>query len=52
MDDSTCSLMKKVPLSALENCCDSVMLPAAVTMAPLIACTMPGRSLQTRVRIQ
>jgi predicted MFS family arabinose efflux permease len=41
-----------VPVSSLENCCDSVMLPPAVTMAPLIACTMPGRSSQTRVRIQ
>ena len=25
--DSTCRRMKKVPVSSLENCCDSVMLP-------------------------
>jgi hypothetical protein len=29
--------MKNVPVSALENCCDSVMLPAASTMAPVTA---------------
>ena len=44
--------MKNVPVSSLENCCDSVMFPAAATMAPLIAWTMPGLSSQTSVRIQ
>jgi hypothetical protein len=44
--------MKNVPVSALENCCDSVMLPLASTIAPLMACTMPGLSSQTRVKIQ
>jgi hypothetical protein len=44
--------MKKRPVSALENCCDSVILPAASTIAPLIACTIPDLSSQTRVRIQ
>jgi hypothetical protein len=44
--------MKKRPVSALENCWLSVMLPAAATTAPLTACTMPGRSGQTRVRTQ
>ena len=52
MADSTWSLMKKVPVSALENCWDSVMFPAASTIAPLIACTMPGWSRQISVRIQ
>jgi len=33
--DSTWSLMKNVPVSSLENCCDSVILPLASTMAPL-----------------
>ncbi len=50
--DSTWRRMKKRPVSSLENWCDSVMLPAACTIAPLTACTMPGRSSQTSVRIQ
>src|SRR3954467_1746177 len=44
--------MKNRPVSALENCCDSAMLPPAATIAPVIACTIPGSSRQTRERTQ
>jgi hypothetical protein len=50
--DSTCRRMKKRPVSALENCWLSVMLPRAWTTAPDTACTMPGWSGQAKVRVQ
>jgi hypothetical protein len=51
-DDSIWSLMKKRPVSSEVNWCDSVMFPLALTIAPEIAWTMPGLSLQTRVNTQ
>ena len=44
--------MKKRPVSVLANCWLSVMLPRAATIAPLTACTMPGRSAQLKVSTQ
>jgi len=44
--------MKKRPDSLELNCCNSVMLPWASTIAPVTAWTIPGRSSQTRVRSQ
>ena len=50
--DSTCTRMKKRPVSRLANCWLSVMLPRAATIAPLTACTMPGPSVQASVTTQ
>ena len=50
--DSTCRRRKKRPVSSLENCWLSVMLPPAATMAPESACTMPGRSAHDSLRIK
>jgi len=41
--------MKKRPVSWLANCWLSAMFPPAATTAPLIACTIPGPSMQLRV---
>ena len=44
--------MKNRPDSVDVNCCNSVMLPRASTMAPVTWCTIPGRSGQDRVSSQ
>jgi hypothetical protein len=38
--------------TSLVNCWDSVILPFAATMAPEMACTIPGPSVQDRVKTQ
>jgi hypothetical protein len=44
--------MKKVPVSGEEYCWDSVIFPSDATIAPEMACTMPGLSGQLKVTTQ